>query len=331
MAVKESRNPEVAIYDTTSETVKWFPFSSESDLTRVFRSMMSLEQPLLVFPQTRKDGFGFLEASYVSINSITDKNDFSFVETKDASATVYSVNHARKESSNLVNKIRVASELETRCWLVAHENNEIIDILIATQRQACNALAPFPHEYLGTQHTPISVNQAQELFGNIQSQSTDPRSGTLDGIPFLFPKDGCDQRSNAMARFIISAGVFPFKIWVHANDLRFSTAHDPRCEVRWDYHNAPAVLTSEGLYVIDPSVSQCATSVENWLRNFIGTEAPKIYVGSHQIYFFHRSGCLLTSDPEYKDTDYQLALYRNALRLQTLEYGFPPCSNHAIR
>ncbi len=327
VAVKDDpKQSEVAIYNIPSEEVKWFPFETSSNLASVFRSMSSLDQPLQVFTQPNGSDFGFLSSSYICVDSITQKGNVWSIETTDASATAFVVDSANKESTNLLGKLRQSRDRRIPCWIVVGEKHEIVDVLsLVRAANTCNVLQPFPSEFSEGQHAPILVEKAEELFQKIKLLSTDPLSGPLTGIPFLYPENGCDQRSHAMTRFIISEGVFPLKVWVHADDLIFSTPHSPACAVKWLYHTAPAVLTTHGLYIIDPAVNQSVSPVIDWYQKFVNLKTPKIYAVSHHVYFFHRSGCLLTNDPEHKDTDYQLALYRNALRLQSQTYGFPPC------
>ncbi len=336
----DTPSPRVAIYDEVAQLVRWFPFRSGLDLASVFRSMSSLEQPLQV-SQRQSDQYVFLSPKCCSIESISRDNDSWIVKTIHENAEVFCVSDSNDASESLVRKLRQSRDTGKSLWFVTQTDlkppcslrsgstdpmkTEILALLdTSISPSSCDAKKPFLWTFDESQHDPIDVAHAQELFCDLRRQSTDPKSGPLTGIPFLFPSAGCVQRSHAIARHLLKERILPLKIWVYGT-LKFRTRHDPHCQVGWDFHTAPAVWTKSGLLVLDPSVCQEAVSIARWYGNFCPLGDQQVYVVSHHVYWFSHSGCQVFSDPNYHDTEQKLAYIRNALRLQTAAYGFPPC------
>ena len=307
--------------------------------------MAALEQPLVVFERADQNGFGFRSANQHSVESIERSADRSVVRTSGANATVFHVTDSDEpeKTETLVNKLMESRTSGKSVWFVVNENpapqfNErsafsgvlqpqILDVLESSSAdETCDISIPLAFEFDEEQSRAIDVRYAKQLFRELREQSTDPASGDLTGIPFLYVENGCTQRCHAMARFLLEKGVFPLKIFVRGQ-LKLRTPNHPNCEVDWDFHTAPAVRTNRGLYIIDPSVNENAVPIHKWYEKFSGSPSRKIYAVSHQIYTITPSGCRIDSDPNYQTTYRGLSYYRNALRLQTEEYGFPPCKN----
>ena len=333
----------VAIDDVQSQEVVWFPFRPNVGLAPVFRSMSSLGQPLQVMIGLTGE-YRFSSAIYSRIESITRDSQAWVIKPEGNSVGELHLSDSCEDSKSIVEQLFPACDSGQACWFITRENHDnkaelhgsrtrspkhnLVNIVASTwTTPICNLLTPYAHEFLEPQHRPITVPYAKQLFNELQRQSTHPVSGPLTGIPFLYVQEGCDERSHLMANYLISKGVFPFKIWVHVVEgtLRMVTPNHPDCEVQWSYHNAPIVWTESGFMAIDPSVCDDAVPVEDWYSKFSTPNQRKVYAASHHVYYFPRSGCRIRSDPQLQETNLSTARLINSLRLQSQLHGFPPC------
>ena len=101
----------------------------------------------------------------------------------------------------------------------------------------------------------LSPDEVQELFKKAQA---------MKDIPFGYKYDGCYARAHVMARRFEAMGIPTKKAWIKG---KLSV---PGTDIEWNYHVAPTVTVKKGDgsivdYVIDPSLSDKAINVDEWV------------------------------------------------------------------
>ncbi len=103
----------------------------------------------------------------------------------------------------------------------------------------------------------LTLQQAKQLFDDMNALTCDPVSVAPPCIPFMYPFNGCWARAHQMCRLMLAQNITPQKVWIHGN-LLVKSANSSNCLVQWAWHVAPIVQVDLGTgpqsYVIDPSI-----------------------------------------------------------------------------
>ena len=166
---------------------------------------------------------------------------------------------------------------------------------------------------------PVSLQQAQQLFTLVTSQSY---------IPFKYPDDGCWGRAHEMSRLMIASAIQHRKVWIYGH-LRVSTRNNPHCSVTWGWHVAPTLLVTIGsnteIHVIDPSLFTGPVPQATW-TGVQHDPTASLHDTDASVFYRSASGHV-TYDSSYSQTQQVLARYRRALALRTAQFGPPPYNN----
>ncbi len=333
----DEREPKVTIRSAVDkQSTRDFPFDVKADLFRVFESMRELNMPLIAYgDREQKAGekqYLFDSGIPLRVTHLEQAEDRVWVRTGPEGFLLY-VLLDNPEIQSIWERLVDSRDNGTDYWFILSptiENNngqtvrKIINVLGKLPTIPCT-LGNRPAETFDKKHhKPIKVKKAEKLFTLMHSMSTHPSSGALVGIPFLYVDGGCEYRSHEMARHIIGEGAYPHKLWVFSSSLELETPNHPDCVAKWAWHTAPMVATTEGFYVIDPSVCDHAVPAADWYNRFSMSGQRHIYNTSHHVYRMNGSMCYFTSDPEFKNTERKLAIFRIRLRLQSAREGPPP-------
>lgn len=324
---------QIDIDDYRDEKTVTLDFSLSKILVKVFEDVRRLDMPLVVrrspADDPRPQYFGSLPFIVESFVEDISKIVVSFVGVQ-KTATL------SKDNTNIDDirdKLIQSRDQQATYWFVIlgfgfDKVAKIADVLFEVKTATCKAKKPHRAVFDERLHRPVSVKKAHKLFRKIEQLSTDPLNGKLSGIPFLYVSTGCQYRSHAMCRELLSLGVAPMKAWAFAGQkhLAFATPNHLTCKALWEFHCAAAVLTKEGVYVIDPSTMNKAVPIQEWYGQLQNTGS-KLYVTSHHVLNMSIGQCNFTSDPEYELTDFQLTVYRINLRLLSILLGAPPFSH----
>lgn len=113
----------------------------------------------------------------------------------------------------------------------------------------------------------LTLQQAKQLFDDMNALTCDPVTVTPPCIPFMYPFNGCWARAHQMCRLMLAQGITPQKVWIHGN-LLVKSANSSNCLVSWAWHVAPIVEVDLGTgpqsYVIDPSIFSEPVSQAVW-------------------------------------------------------------------
>ncbi|WP_043738081.1 protein-glutamine glutaminase family protein [Nocardia asiatica] len=169
----------------------------------------------------------------------------------------------------------------------------------------------------------ISEDRARQAFDMVNATSCDPATVPPPCIPFLYPDDGCWARAHEMCRLMIATGLRPRKVWIRAHTmLSVDTKNNPNCIVLWGWHVA-ATLRVRGPYpqvrvmVIDPSLFQQPVTEQTW-KSVQGDPNAALIATDASIYIANMT------DPNYTETNKDLAFYRLQLQTRTANSGPPP-------
>jgi hypothetical protein len=163
----------------------------------------------------------------------------------------------------------------------------------------------------------VTLAQAKQMFDMVVGITCDPMDAEAPCIPFLFPDDGCFARAHDMCGRFVAKGVEPAKIWTWGYNI-IPTVNHPDCKVGWIYHVAPTLNVAGTLYVIDPSLCDAPVTVEGWLAAMAN---PKVTLDYTPWTSYMQDG---RPDPDFSDTERELAGYRAQLMLRSAEQGPPP-------
>jgi hypothetical protein len=163
----------------------------------------------------------------------------------------------------------------------------------------------------------VTLAQAKELFDMVVGITCDPLDAEAPCIPFLYPDDGCFARAHDMCGRFVAKGVEPAKIWTWGYNI-IPTVNNPACKVGWIYHVAPTLSVAGALYAIDPSLCDAPVTVEGWLAAMAN---PKVTLDYTPWTYYMQDG---RPDPDFSDTERELAGYRAQLMLRSAEQGPPP-------
>ena len=168
----------------------------------------------------------------------------------------------------------------------------------------------------------MSPGRAQQVFDAMKATSCNPLTVPPPCIPFMYPTDGCWARAHEMCRLMINMGVSPEKVWIQGWPLNTPTKNDPDCHVIWGWHVAPTVCVRGPWFlrqkmVIDPSLFTTPVTVPAWKAVQGNPNASLTYTAASDF----RWGQL---DPNYVQTNIDLATYRLALLNQSIQFGPPP-------
>ena len=178
----------------------------------------------------------------------------------------------------------------------------------------------------------VSMKTAWDMFNLVAPTSCVPTNPLAPCIPFLYPDDGCWARAHEMCRLMIAAGVKPAKVWIDGT-LVAATKNNPYCAVHWGWHVAPTLCVrtywcAKATYVIDPSLFTGPVTEATW-KSVQGDPNATLTHTSASVYWRNA----IPTDPNYVDTNVQLAKYRNRLKLRStvdtdpntgLPWGPPP-------
>lgn len=173
----------------------------------------------------------------------------------------------------------------------------------------------------------ISETRAQEVFDAMSATSCNPLTIPPPCIPFLYPDDGCWARASEMCRLMLNTGLTPRKVWIQGN-LQVSTKNNPNCSVSWAWHVAPVLcVRGPGIFqcqqmVIDPSLFSAPVTTATW-KGVQGDPNATLTYTSASIFWLWGYG----TDPNYTQTNQELAKYRLLLQSRSLQSGPPPYAN----
>jgi hypothetical protein len=178
---------------------------------------------------------------------------------------------------------------------------------------------------------PVSPERAAELFDLVSARSCNPVTIPDPCIPFLWPDDGCNARSQAMCRLMIADGAEPAQVWIFSGStvrptLRPQTPNNPHCTVEFFLHVAPTlqVATAAGIetQVIDPAFLDAPMAVSQWQALMNDAHAFTIPTGI-EVYVCDRDGSTADlASPQKTETD--LASWHKRLRLRSARRKGPP-------
>lgn len=171
--------------------------------------------------------------------------------------------------------------------------------------------------------SPIALAAAEALFGQMATNSCQPRTPGAGCITFMFPDDGCYARAHEMCRLIGPAKTG--KVWSYGR-LTALTRNSPDCRVSWRYHVAPTVLVehagSSKSYVIDPSLFSKPVPVATW-TGAQGDPAATVVETSSEPFYRSPEG-VVQKDPDYVETNEVLSTFRLKLKERSAKKGVPP-------
>ncbi|MEM7453014.1 MAG: protein-glutamine glutaminase family protein [Planctomycetota bacterium] len=305
-----------------------FGFERGLRLRSIFKEMCCLGMPLTVrgnVADSEVSFFGSLPFQFTS--AIEHPTEFKVLSLSTQRETFVSKSNPHLES--ILEKIAHSRDFRVDYWCTildpgADGRIEIINILYEVEPIKCFHERPFETQFDEDSYEPVSTKEVAKLHRYFEKISTNPNSGPLTGIPFKFVSDGCHHRAHEMSRILLEAGISPIKAWAFSKDqnnpLRYKTPYHPTGETSWAFHCAPAVLTKKGYLVIDPATLKKPRPVRYWF-NQIRARGSKLYCTSHHVFRLSDSLCRFRSDPEYKNAQFRLRIYRINLRLMALRLG----------
>ena len=156
----------------------------------------------------------------------------------------------------------------------------IIDVIKEFIEPKCTPGLPFDDDFDEVGFFPIDPGIVTEIFESFESTSSS--SGPLTGIPFQYVLEGCEDRCHQMVKQILARvdNIQPIKLWAFPFGSKSlsaeSTSAPPpfQCKTLWDFHTAPAVMTTRGVRIIDPSLSSSPESVTAWFASCLLYTSP---------------------------------------------------------
>lgn len=139
----------------------------------------------------------------------------------------------------------------------------------------------------------------------------------MNDIPFDYKYDGCFARAHVMARRFEKMGFTVKKAWIKG-DLRI-----PNTDIRWGYHVAPIIEAKDSKgkivqYVIDPSVTEVAVTIDQWADSMNKSEGVRVMKTTYPIpengLDFGRTVLAVSSSDAYGPID-----LKNATEAQKME------------
>ncbi|MEY4616979.1 MAG: hypothetical protein RJB66_1939 [Pseudomonadota bacterium] len=125
--------------------------------------------------------------------------------------------------------------------------------------------------WLKLRPTNYNQNKLQLLFNHLRDhRPTTDKENRSRRLPWLYPDDGCYAKSAMMQSRIKAGGQEGFhQIFLFGN-LFAATPNHPAKQVSWWYHVAPIVRTTEGVFVLDPTLDPLQPlKVEHWISRMI--------------------------------------------------------------
>ncbi len=325
----------VQIKDLVTNEKQIIEYMPEDNLEEIFTEMLGLGMPVIVVPgEKTKSTTRFLGSLPFVVADFKNK-DLGLIGTfKGADATEFFVTKTNPFFKTIVKKVRKSKKEETEYWFAisdvrlksnGNRQYEILNVLTQREQIKCDANFFGVPEFDELAVEPVNERTLRRLFLQIQRLSTNPSSGPLQGIPFLYVANGCEDRCHEMCRIILQRRIHPIKVWVFEpmGPIIYDTPNDPDCRVIWAYHTAPAVATIHGYRVIDPSTDDEPVSVAQWYSKF-RTSTTQLHYSSHHVYKMLASLCPFLADPKYEMTEERLRIYRIKLRLDSILFGPPP-------
>ncbi len=188
---------------------------------------------------------------------------------------------------------------------------------------------PTTNELDESEFVPISLEKCDQLFSFIAQLDTPNAAPSLSKgtIPFRFVEHGCEARAHEVCRHILNCKIRPIKVWVFYKDelLRLTTNLHPKCKVVWGFHVVAAVITVDGIRVLDPSLSDRPMSIAG-LRARFDNRQVHIEATGPEVYLMTQDRRLFKTDPYYKETNQFLAGLNRAFDLMLAYFPPPPYS-----
>lgn len=323
----------IVVQALESKAKKSFEFEPDGVIENVVRELKESGIPVAVFVQGGTNKLIFLRVGFQRIQWHTDLGTSIKVV---ASGVEYFISKANPYFDKVETIKMLDDSVENRLpyWFVYLDTDtrpsgapvEIVQMLFPRVELDC-PFSAFKYEFVEAQTKPISVHDAEQIFKELKQLSVEPGCYVSSGIPFRFVSEGCEQRAHEMARLILEKKVEPLKIWGFHRDpkqkIEFKTDNHPNCKVGWNFHVAPTVLTTSGLYVIDPSTMPDAVPVAHW-HKAMGGKNVTLYSTSHSIYSMERGQCWFNADPTFKEAQFRLKIYRLALYQMWYRFKNPP-------
>lgn len=174
-------------------------------------------------------------------------------------------------------------------------------------------------------HGCISAARAQQVFDAMSATSCNPLTVPPPCIPFLYPDNGCWARAHEMCRLMIAMGLSPRKVWIMGR-LHAATRNRPDCFVNWAWHVAPTLCVRQGWFqsqrmVIDPSLVTTPVTETGW-KGVQGDPNASLNETAASVYYLGGG-----TDPNYAQTNIDLATYRLQLLNRSNQIGPPPYAN----
>ena len=202
---------------------------------------------------------------------------------------------------------------------------EIIDVRIPPENPGDSDSDPAPPD----PDPPVSPERADEIFGDMNSESCVACNPSLDCITFLYPRNGCWIRAHLMAYKMrdYEPPEDPEKLFIEGSLDPFAP-NDPDCGAPWGWgwHIAPTLMViqpgGDEKRVIDPSLASGPVSETEWvnLNNPSGT--PTLTTLPWTVYNPRIDGSTATEAQAQSDMQW----FRDALQTNCLTYGPPPYS-----
>lgn len=175
-----------------------------------------------------------------------------------------------------------------------------------------------------------SPTKAQQVFNAMNTRTCDLLTA-VPCIPFLYPDDGGFARAHEMCRLMFEMGLEPGKVWIKG-DLHVTTKDNPYGEVFWGWHVAPTLCVGgPGPFqtqdmVIDPSLFTTPVTKAEWKLR-LGDPGATMIDSDASPYLHTLVWSSNGTDPDYVDTDIDLAYFRLKLLNRSVQWGFPPYAN----
>lgn len=321
------------INDLRMKKNRSFTCDDTKETRQLLREIKSLGMPLLLSGSRAKSGsdskpiyFGSYGKTVKSIVESETDLKVTFVEP---AAREYFVRKSNPDIELIRKNLVRSQRLCIAYWFVTLDYDsdsriEVVGAPFEVEDFSCCYTHRIDPQFDEHHHRATSTKKANHIFKLFKRMSTKPNRGPLVGIPFRYIDNGCEHRCHEMCRILLEQDIYPMKAWAFSknreNLLIFKSKYHPNCEVRWGHHTAPAVLTDNGYYVIDPSVASKALPVRKWYRKFSNPYS-RLHLTSHHTFKMLDNLCDIQSDPQYLETRHRLRIFRVNLRLLSRRLG----------